>query len=100
MTIHRTTGQLTEAERIAETFGIILGAAINFEQVAGDRANSVEVRMKSVVVALADDEADAEAATTRFAEGIEAGKVAADAGTVEPRAVEIALQEVEEKLQN
>jgi hypothetical protein len=89
---------MTEAERIAQTLGFVLGAAINCEQVTDERLNSLAVKMRTAVLALVDDEAEVEATSAYFTEGIEAGRSAAENGDVEPEAVETALEELEEQL--
>jgi hypothetical protein len=89
---------MTEAEKIAQTFGFVLGAAVNCEQVSDERLNSLAAKMRHVVLALVDDEAGVEATTACFTEGIEAGRAAAESGDVEPEAVETALGELEEQL--
>jgi hypothetical protein len=86
---------LTRAERIAETFGVVLGAASQCEQVSEERLNSVAVKARHAVLATATDAADAEAAEELFSAAVEAGRTAVESGKVDPGAVETALSEME-----
>jgi hypothetical protein len=90
--------QLTQAERIAETFGVVLGAASRCEQVTEERLNEVAAKARDAVMATANDDADAEAADELFSAALEAGRTAAESGKVDPEAVEIALSEMEQRL--
>jgi thiazole synthase ThiGH ThiG subunit len=89
---------LTEAERIAETLGVVLGAASQCEQVTEERLNSVAVKARHALLARANDDADAEAADERFSAALEAGRTAAESGRIDPESVELALSELEEQL--
>ncbi len=64
--------QLTRAERIAETFGVVVGAASQCEQVNEERLNLVAAKARSAVLATANDDADAEAADELFSAAVEA----------------------------
>jgi thiazole synthase ThiGH ThiG subunit len=90
--------QMTQAERIAETFGVVLGAASQCEQVSEERLNAVAVKARNAVMATAHDAADAEAADELFSAAVDAGRVAAEGGKVDPDAVESALSEIEQRL--
>jgi hypothetical protein len=90
--------QLTDAEKIAETFGIVLGAASQCGSADDDRLNSIATRMKDIVLATAADEADAEVAQERFFAAMEAGKTAVEDGRIDPRATEKALHQIEEEI--
>jgi len=90
--------QLTQAERIAETFGVVLGAASQCEQVTEERLNSVAAKAHDAVMATANDDADAESADELFSAALEAGRTAAENGKVDPESVEIALSEMEQRL--
>jgi hypothetical protein len=92
--------RLTEAERIAETLGVILGAASCCEEVTEDRLNSVAAKLRHLVLATANDGADAEAASERFSAAIDAGRTAAESGKLDPEDAETALQEMEAQLSN
>lgn len=89
---------LTQAERIAETFGVVLGAASQCEQVTQERLNSVAVKARHAVLATATDAADAEAAEELFSAAVEAGRTAVESGKVDPESVETALNEMEVRL--
>ncbi len=93
------TQDLTEAEKIAETFGIVLGAAAHGEHLTEDHMKSVAGRMRRVLLAAAEDEADAAAANERFSAAIEAGSAAVVRGVIDPEAAEAALDEMAEQLE-
>jgi thiazole synthase ThiGH ThiG subunit len=93
-----TTNRLTEAEQIAETFGVVLGAASHCEQVTEERLNAVAAKVKNVVLARAHDDADAEAASDRFSAAVEAGRTVAESGRIDPDVAENAFSEMEERL--
>jgi hypothetical protein len=93
-----SSNQLTQAERIAETFGMVLGAASYCDEVTDERLNSVAAKVKEVVLATANDEADAESAQERFSIAVEAGRTAVETGKIDPDAAEGALGEMEQEL--
>jgi hypothetical protein len=90
--------QMSQAEKIAETFGVVLGAASRCEQVSEERLNAVAVKARNAVMVTAHDEADAEAADELFSAAVDAGRIAAEDGKVDPDAVESALSEIEQRL--
>jgi predicted metal-dependent HD superfamily phosphohydrolase len=90
--------QLTEAERIAETLGVIVGAASCCEQVTEERLDSVVPKLRQLVLATANDGADAEAADERFSVALDAGRTAAESGKIDPEDAEAALSEMEVQL--
>jgi thiazole synthase ThiGH ThiG subunit len=90
--------QMTQAEKIAETFGVVLGAASQCEQVSEERLNAVALKARDAVMATAHDAADAEAAGELFSAAVDAGRMAAESGKVHPEAVESALSEIEQRL--
>src|SRR5260370_21913913 len=90
--------QMTEAEKIAETFGVVLGAASQWERVSEERLNAVAVKARNAVMVTAHDEADAEAAEELFSAAVDAGRIAAEGGKVDSDAVESALSEIEQRL--
>lgn len=89
---------MTQAERIAETFGVVLGAASQCEQVSEERLEAVAVKARNAVMATAHDAADAEAAEELFSAALDAGRMAAENGKVDSDAVENALSEIEQRL--
>src|SRR5262249_26773008 len=89
---------LSEAESIAETLGVILGAASCCEQVTEERLTSVAPKLRQLLSATANDRADAEAANERFSAAVDAGRTAAEAGKIDPEDAEAALCEMEEQL--
>jgi hypothetical protein len=90
--------QLTEAEKIAETLGVVVGAASCCELVTEDRLNSVVPKLRHLLLSAANDGADAEAANDRFATAIDAGRSAAESGKIDPEDAESALSELETQL--
>ncbi len=93
-----STNRTTEAQRMAQTLGVVVGAASCCEQVTEERVNSVAVKLRQLVSATADDVADAEAANEQFSAALEAGKTAAESGRIDPEHAEAALIELEEQL--
>jgi hypothetical protein len=90
--------QMTRAEQIAETFGVVLGAASQCEQVSEERLSAVAVKARDAVITSANDAADAEAAEALFSAAVEAGRAAAERGKVDPDSVESAFGEMEQQL--
>lgn len=89
---------LSNAERIAEMFGLVVGAASLCDRVSEERLTTTAIKMKHVVLVAASDDAEAQAADQRFSVGLEAGRAAAEKGQIDPNKAEIALGEVEEQL--
>ena len=90
--------ELTRAEKIAETFGVVLGAASQCGQVTEERLSLVAAKARDAVLATANDDADAEAADELFSAAVEAGRNAAESGKIDPDSVETALSEMEQRL--
>ena len=57
-----STNRMTEAQRMAQTLGVVIGAASCCEEVTEERVTTVAVKLKQLVSATAEDGADAEAA--------------------------------------
>ena len=93
-----STNRMTDAQRMAQTLGVVIGAASCCEQVTEERVTTVAVKLKQLVSATAEDRADAEAANERFSAALEAGKTAAESGKIDPEQAEAALVELEEEL--
>jgi hypothetical protein len=89
---------LTEAQRIADTLGVVLGAASCSEQVTEQRLDSAATKLRQLVLATANDGADAEVAYERFSVAVEAGQTAAEMGKIDPEDAVAALTEMEEQL--
>jgi hypothetical protein len=89
---------LSQAEQVAESCGIILGAASHCEQISEERLNSAADKVRDFVTASANDAAEVGAANARFDAAIDAGKHAAELGQVNLDAAENALVEIEEQL--
>jgi len=68
------TNRMTEAQQIAQTLGVVVGAASCCEQVTEERVNSVALKSQQLVSAAADDTADANAASEQFFAALEDGK--------------------------
>lgn len=87
----------SDAERMAETFGVVLGAAA-FGGISVARIMAAAGRMRDVLAATADDEDDAVSACMRFSAAVIAGRTAAESGRIGPQAAATALSEIEEDL--
>jgi hypothetical protein len=92
------TNRMTEAQQIAQTLGVVVGAASCCEQVTEERVNSVALKLQQLVSAAADDTADANAASEQFFAALEDGKIAAECGKIDPEHAEAALSELEQQL--
>ena len=90
--------RMTEAQQIAQTAGIVVGAASCCEQVTEERINAVAVKLRELVAATADDDMDADLANEHFATALEMGKTAVESGRIDPERAEVALNELEEEL--
>ena len=93
-----STNRITEAQQMAQTFGVVVGAASFCEQVTEERVNSVAAKLRQLVLATADDTADAREANEQFSAALEAGKTAVEIGRIDPENAEAALTELEQQL--
>ena len=93
-----STNRRTEAQQIAQTAGVIVGAACCCEQVTEERLNAVAVKLRELVAATADDDTDADLANKQFAEALEVGRSAVESGRIDPEQAEGALSDLEEEL--
>jgi len=89
---------VTEVQRMAQTLGIVVGAASCREQVTEERVNAITAKFRQLVSATADDTADADAANEEFSAALEAGKTAVEIGTIDPERAEAELIELEQQL--
>jgi hypothetical protein len=89
---------MTDAQQIAQTVGIVVGAASCCEQVTEERVNAVAVKLRELVAATADDDSDADLANEQFSAALEEGKTAVERGRIDPEQAEVALNELEQKL--
>ena len=89
---------MTEAQEIAQTVGMIVGAASGCEQVTEERLNAVAVKLRKLVAATADDDTDADLANKQFAAALEVGKTAVESGRIDPEEAEGALNDLEQQL--
>jgi hypothetical protein len=89
---------ITDAQQIAQTVGIVVGAASCCEQVTQERINAVAVKRRELVVAAADDDRDADLANEQFSAALEEDKTAVETGRIDPEQAEVALNELEQKL--
>jgi hypothetical protein len=89
---------MSEAQRIAKTFGTVVGAASCCEQVTDERVDAIEGKLRQLVSATADDAADMYAANEQFSAAIESGKTAVEVGRIDPGHAEAALTELEQQL--
>jgi hypothetical protein len=83
---------------MAQTFGVIVGAASCCEQVTEERVDSVAAKLRQLVSTTADDTADAREAEEQFSAAVEAGKTAVEIGRIDPQHAEAALIELEQQL--
>jgi hypothetical protein len=88
----------SDAEMMAQTFGVVLGAASCSDHVSNERLDAAAQKMKTVLAAAADDPNDAETACERFSAAVVRGRRAAKAGEIEDWAAENALQQIETDL--
>jgi hypothetical protein len=93
-----SNNRMTDAQQIAQTAGIVLGAASCCEQVTEERIKAVAVKLRELVAATADDDTDADLANEQFSAALEMGKTAFESGRIDPERAEVALNELEEKL--
>jgi hypothetical protein len=89
---------MTEAQQIAQTVGMIVGAACCCEQVTEERLNALAVKLRELVVATADDDTDADLANKQFSATLEVGRSAVESGRIDPEQAEGALSDLEEEL--
>ena len=90
--------RMTEAQHIAQTAGIVVGAASCCEQVTEERVNAVAVKLRELIAAAADDDSDADLANEQFSAALEEGKTAVESGRIDPEQAEVALNELEQQL--
>src|ERR1700730_626360 len=88
----------TEAQQMAHTLGIVVGAASFSEHVTNDRVDSTAVKLSHLVSTTPTDPADADAANEQFSEAVEAGIMAVETGRIDPEHAEAALIELEQQL--
>lgn len=93
-----SSNRMTEAKQMAQTLGIVVGAASCCEEVTEERVNSVTTKLRQLVSTTADDTADADAADREFSAALEAGKTAVESGKIDPYHAEAALIELEQQL--
>ena len=89
---------MTKAQEIAQTVGMIVGAASCCEQVTEERINAVAVKLRELVAAAADNDSDADLANEQFSAALEEGKTAVESGRIDPERAEVDLNELEQKL--
>jgi len=89
---------MTDAQQIAQTVGIVVGAASCCEQVTEERINAVAVKLRELVAAAADNDSDADLANEQFSAALEEGKTAVESGRIDPEQAEVALNELEQQL--
>jgi hypothetical protein len=93
-----SANRMTEAQQMAQTLGVVVGAASCCEQVTQERVTAVAEKLRQLVSATADDTADAYAANEQFSVALEAGKAAVEIGRIDPEHAEAALTELEQQL--
>ena len=75
-----SSNRMTDAQQIAQTVGIVVGAASCCEQVTEARVNAVAVKLRELVAAAADDDSDADLANEQFSAAIERARPWSRAG--------------------
>ena len=90
--------RMTDAQKIAQTVGMVVGAASCCEEVTEERINAVAVGLRELVAATADDDTDADLANEQFSAALEEGKTAVESGRIDPERAEAALNELEGEL--
>ena len=90
--------RMTDAQQIAQTVGMVVGAASCCEEVTEERINAVAVKVRELVAATADGYTDADLANEQFSAALEVGKTAVESGRIDPERAEVALSELEEEL--
>jgi hypothetical protein len=88
----------THAEMMAQTFGIVLGAASCSDHVSNARLDTAAQKIKTVLSVAAGNEHDADAAVDRFSAAVVAGRRAVKQGAIEEWAAETALRKMEDDL--
>jgi len=86
------------AEKMAESFGVVIGAAACSGGISAARIMAATGRMRDVLAATADDADDAKAACLRFSSAVLAGRTAAQSGRIGGQAAATALSEIEQDL--
>jgi hypothetical protein len=83
------TEHMTEAQQLAHTLGVVVGAASCCEQVTDERVNSIAVKLRHLISTTANDTADADdAASEEFSAALEAGITAVETGRIDPEHAE------------
>jgi hypothetical protein len=90
--------RMTDAQQIAQTVGMVVGAASCCEEVTEERINAVAVGLRELVAATADDDTDADLANEQFSAALEVGKTAVESGRIDPEQADVALNELEQQL--
>jgi hypothetical protein len=93
-----STKHMSEAQQMAHTLGLVVGAASCSAQVTEERVSSIAVKLRHLVSTTANDTADADAANEEFSEALEAGITAVESGRIDPEHAEAALIELEQQL--
>ena len=88
----------SDAEMMARTFGVALGAASCSDNVSNDRLDAAAERMKSVLDAAASTTSEAEAAQDKFSASVVVGRQAVKNGAIAEFAAENALSQLEDDL--
>lgn len=88
-----------DAEMMARTFGIILGAASCNEGVSHERLQAASAKMKSILAAAASNQDEEETACDRFFASVVIGRRAVQSGDLEDWAAANALRQLEDDLE-
>lgn len=90
--------QQSQAESLADMFGVILGAASSCDFVTDARLDSLMGKVREIILAAAENDAEMAAAGERFSLATQLGRDAVVAGKIAPQQVEAALTDLEGKL--
>jgi hypothetical protein len=87
-----------DAEMMARTFGMVLGAASCSDDVSNERLDNAAEKMKAILATAAGTDVAVEAAHNRFSASVVAGRRAVRHGKIEDRAAEMALRQIEDDI--
>jgi len=88
----------SDAEMMAHTFGMVLGAASCCDVVSHERLDTTAEKMKTAMSAAASDSREERAAYDQFSAAVVAGRRAVQQGQIQDWAAENALRQIEDDL--
>jgi hypothetical protein len=87
-----------DADMMARTFGVVLGAASCSDDVSDERLDAAARKMKAILAEAADTGRALEAAQDRFSAAMVAGRRAVKRGEIADWAAETALRQIEDDI--